>query len=185
MGYANNKASNFAQLETPLRTPPPPPPTAELNVMVLYVPASGWYEKFVDIEIENAATPATVIVNDVTRPGTFTTGHTFRITDDGVENWRVVTAAGRVTGGTVQIDADGPPLVTLGAPAEDGTPIYATGTRNVDAICRDTTLVECTFSIDGVPVANGDRLPTELGSYVLSYVTTDKIGNTTRETQTL
>ena len=120
-----------------------------------------------------------MIVNDVARPGTFTTGDTFRITDDGVQNWRVVTAAGRVAGGTVQIDSDGPPRVTLGAPAEDGTPTYPTGTRNVDAICRDTTLVDCTFSIGGVPVANGDPLPTQLGSYVLSYVATDKIGNTT------
>ncbi|HSM66647.1 MAG TPA: hypothetical protein VK860_10105 [Ilumatobacteraceae bacterium] len=178
IGYATNKARNFGELNAPPPPPPPPPPAAELSVVVPDEPPSGWYDEPLTITIENASSPATVSVNDVVLAGPFGAGDSFTITANGVQNWRVVTESGRVTSGTVRIDADGAPQVILGTPAA-GAPAYASGSRRVDVICRDTSLVSCVLDIDGVTVANGDPLPVEPGSYTLNYIAADALGNVT------
>ncbi|MGA7760020.1 MAG: hypothetical protein WCA57_19425, partial [Ilumatobacteraceae bacterium] len=179
VGYATNKATNFSQTDAPPPPPPPPPPPAQLSVTVPTVPDSGWYTDSVQLTVANAASPATVTVNGVVQPGTLEAGDTFTITGDGIQTWRVVTAAGRATSGTVRIDADGAPRVELGVPSGATSATYASGTRNVDVICRDTTLVDCSIAIDGTPVTNGDPLPSEPGQYTLTVDATDQVGNAT------
>ena len=183
VGFATNKARNFGEVASaPSPLPPPPPPADQLSVAVPSAPESGWFDGPVEITIASAATPARVFVNGVQRPGTFEAGQTFTVDADGVQNWTVVTEAGRTTSGTVRVDADGAPRVVLGVPSGTGTPVYPTGTRRVDVICRDTSLVSCGLTIDGQPVANGDPLPTELGTYELGYRAVDQIGRETTGT---
>ncbi len=179
VGYATNKARNFGQVASAPSAPPPPPPPTQLSVAVPTAPPSGWFDGSVEITIAAAATPASVVVNGVQRPGTFAAGQTFTIAADGVQNWTVVTEAGRTTSGTVRVDADGAPRVVLGVPSGTGTPVYPTGTRRVDVICRDTSLVSCALTIDGTPVTSGDPLPTTPGTYTLAYRATDQVGRET------
>jgi PKD repeat protein len=179
VGYATNKARNFGQPNAPT-VPLPQPPASQLQVVAPATEESGWYDGPVTLTIENAATPATVLVNNVALPGTFEAGDTFEIAASGVQTWQVVTESGRTASGTVRIDADGAPQVVLGVPlaTQSGTPpTYASGTRSVDVICRDTSPVSCLLDIDGVPVANGAPLPTQPGTYLLSYTATDAVGN--------
>ena len=182
VGFATNKARNFGEVASaPVPPPPPPPPADQLSVTVPTPPESGWFDGSVEIVIAAAATPASVFVNGVQRPGTLEAGQTFTIDADGVQNWTVVTEAGRTTSGTVRVDADGDPRVVLGVPSERD-PVYPTGTRRVDVICRDTSLVSCALTIDGQTVANGDPLPTALGEYTLGYTAIDQIGRETTGT---
>ena len=121
-------------------------------------------------------------VNGVVRPGTFSAGQSFEIISDGVSTWTVTTANGQSTSGTVRIDADGAPDVTPGTPRADGGGVYVTGTRSVDVICRDTSLVACDLDdrrtrSTSVPIENGAPLPAAPGTYTLTYRSTDQVGN--------
>jgi hypothetical protein len=182
VGFASNKARNFGQLVLPPPPPPPPPPPAQLTVVAPTPPASGWFDGTATITIAQSASLATVTVNGVVRPGTFSAGQSFEIISDGVSTWTVTTANGQSTSGTVRVDADGAPDVTPGTPRADGGGVYVTGTRSVDVICRDTSLVACDLTIDGpgqtsVPIENGVPLPAAPGTYTLTYRSTDQVGN--------
>jgi hypothetical protein len=182
VGYATNKARNFAQpVVTP--PPPPPPPPTQLTVDVEEPPLSGWYEGSATISIPVAATDVTYSINDVSM-GTLTPPASFDIGGNGVQNWTVTTIDGKWSAaGSVNIDSDGPPDVSFGAPVEDG--VYVTGTRTLSAICADAGVPVCSYTITpaggGTPttVTNGSPLPAEPGAYTLSYLATDRVGQST------
>ena len=179
VGYATNKARNFAQpVVTP--PPPPPPPPTQLTVDVEELPLSGWYEGSATISVPVAATDVTYSINGVSM-GRLTPPASFDIGGNGVQNWTVTTVDGKWSAtGSVNIDSDGPPDVTFGAPVADG--VYVTGTRTLSAICADAGVPVCDYTIapagGGTPTAitNGSQLPAEPGAYTLSFVAADRVG---------
>ncbi len=180
VGYATNKARNFGEV-TAAAVPPPvqaPPPAALLEVIPATTnlnPTTNWYEGPATVQVTTAASAATYFVNGQPQ-GEIAAGESFTISTNGESTWRVV-AGGRETRGTVQVDNDGQPRVTLGTPRADGFGQYQKGVGFVDVRCEDASSADCALAIDGQPVTNGDPLPSALGPHELTYTATDRVGN--------
>ena len=180
VGYATNKAKNFAQVSDA----PPVPPTAD-DLLVRADPplASGWYKNSATINVTSPATGVTYAINGVSQ-GTLA-ADSFDIFADGTTTWTVATEDGQSTSGQVKVDSDGAPDVVVRTPSTDAT--YVTGTRKLSASCRDTSGATCRYTIAlagsaGAVVANGSPLPAQPGAYTLTYSATDKVGQTTTGT---
>ena len=153
VGYATNKARNFAQ---PVVTPPAAATPADpADGRCRGAAALGWYEGSATISVPVAATDVTYSINGVSM-GRLTPPASFDIGGNGVQNWTVTTVDGKWSAtGSVNIDSDGPPDVSFGAPVADG--VYVTGTRTLSAICADASVPVCDYTIAPAGGADSDH----------------------------
>ena len=185
VGYATNKAKNFAQVSD---TPPVPPTADDLLVQVDPPLASGWYKNSATINVTSPATGVTYAINGVSQGAL--AADSFDIFADGTTTWTVATedatADGQSASGQVKVDSDGAPEVVVRTPIEGAT--YDTGTRKLSASCTDTSGATCRYTIlpagsaTGSVIANGSPLPVAPGNYTLTYSATDKVDQTTTGT---
>ncbi|MEM8704864.1 MAG: FG-GAP repeat protein [Actinomycetota bacterium] len=175
IGYANNKASNFNDDTQP---EPEPPTPVDLEVELDQTNAdpngSNWFTGDVVV----AVTTDTVAGYSVDGAPfqEIQSGESFTVTGDGIHTVEIRTPEGESFNRLVRIDTTGIPEFTAGTPmafasyGNDQSVIY-------DFLCTDPSLVSCDASVNGVAVELNDPLPTTPGSYLLTVVTADALGN--------
>ena len=174
VGYATNKATNFA-IDTTVILPPAPTPNLDVTPSPAnFDPVSGWYQGPAQVVVDARGAPAQYSV-DGSPLAPVPAGGSFTISGDGIHSWTVISD-GQTKTGIVRIDQTGAPDVLLGTPVSGGS--YEVGTASLSLLCRDPSLTTCDILIDGVAAEIGDPLPTALGSHSLTVIATDVFNNT-------
>ena len=175
VGYANNKASNFADDTQPDPEPPTPVDlSAEADPANLASNGSGWYTGDVEITVTTDTIAGYSVDGADFVP--IADGETFTVSGDGIHTVEIETPEGERIATLIRIDTTGIPSFSEGTPTAFAS--YGNDQGLVyDFVCSDPSLVACNATVNGVVVEVGDPLPTTPGSYVLSVFTSDALDN--------